>query len=434
MPETESYDVIIIGAGAAGLMAARELTKAGKKTLVLEARKRIGGRIYTIKDSFSFPVEAGAEFVHGNLPVTLGLLKEGNIPYTSIKAENWQLKNDRLTNEAGFMDGWGIVMQKLKELGQDMTVKEFLDQYFFDEEHTELRTSITGFVEGYDAADISKASIFAFRDELMGDSEWQAQYRITNGYGELISFLEKEIKLNRGEILLSQEVKQISWKQGEVEVTTTNGQLFRGQKVIITIPLGLFREGSIQFLPPIEEKLEAAQSIGYGSVIKILLQFKQQFWRTIVGDSGTTMSNMGFLLSQAPIPTWWTQFPDEVPLLTGWLAGTKVESFKDKTDDYILNEAIQSLSIIFKLSAQELKEKLETHYIANWASDPFAKGAYAYAMVKTQEARKILNEPVANTLFFAGEALYEGPEMGTVEAALASGLRVANSLLEYYQS
>ena len=424
----ENYDVIIIGAGAAGLVAARELTKAGKKTLVLEARNRIGGRIHTITDTFTFSTEAGAEFIHGNLPITLGLLHEGNIPYTIVKAESWQHKNGTLTNEVGFMDGWGVVMQKLKEMEQDITVKEFLDTYFSSEEHTELRRSITGFVEGYDAADVSKASIFAFRDELMGDSEWQAQYRITNGYGALIGFLEKEIKHNGGEVRLSQEVKQINWKQGEVEVITTAGGVFAAGKVIITIPLGLLREGSIKFFPSIEEKLEAANSIGLGSVIKLLLQFKEPFWKEFVADNGVTTSNMGFLLSQAPIPTWWTQFPNEEPLLTGWLAGTKVEKFKDKDEVYILNEALQSLSIIFKLSVLELKEKLTTYYIANWATEPFTKGAYAYTMVKTKEARKILNEPVVNTLFFAGEAFYEGPEMGTVEAALASGVKAVTEV------
>src|SRR6185437_3219265 len=186
----EQYDVIVIGAGASGLMAARELTKAGQKVLVLEARDRIGGRIHTINNDFSKPTEAGAEFVHGNLPVTLGLLKEGNIAYTTTEGENWQFKNNRLTNAESFMQGWEIVMERLKKLEQDTTVKEFLDTHFSGDEYSNIRKSLTGFVEGYDAADVSKASIFAFRDELIGDSEWEAQYRLVNGYGELLNFLE----------------------------------------------------------------------------------------------------------------------------------------------------------------------------------------------------------------------------------------------------
>ena len=424
-----NYDVIIVGAGAAGLMAARELTKAAKKVVVLEARNRIGGRIHTITNTFATPTEAGAEFVHGNLPVTLGLLKEANISYFTTEGESWQFKNNRLTNEHGFMDGWEVVINKLKEITQDMTVKEFLDTYFYEETHNDLRKSLTGFVEGYDAADVNKASIFAFRDELSGDSEWEAQYRLTNGYGELIHYLEKEIITNGGMFNLSEEVKEIHWEKGKVEVITKAGKSFNAEKVIVTITLGMLQSGSINFFPNIEEKITAAQSIGYGNVIKILLQFKEAFWKDFVAFNGAKLSEMSFLFSEAPIPTWWTQFPNETALLTGWLAGQKAEKLKNKSDDDILNEALHSLSIIFKLTEQELKEKLSAHYIANWSADPFTKGAYAYAMVQTPEARKILNEPIVNTLFFAGEALYEGAEIGTVEAALASGYRVSKELI-----
>ena len=425
----EEYEVIIIGAGAAGLMAARELTRAGKKVVVLEARERTGGRIYTINNTFSTPTEAGAEFVHGNLPVTLELLKEGNIAYTTTQGESWQYKNNRLSNSESFMNGWEIVMEQLKKLEHDTTVKEFLDTHFSGDEYSELRKSLTGFVEGYDAADVNKASIFAFRDELMGDSEWEAQYRLVNGYGELINFLEKEVTSRGGTIRLLQDVKRIHWAAGKAEVVTSVWRSFKASKVIITIPLGLLREGAIDFFPTIEQKIMAAQSIGYGNVIKILLQFKELFWQKITAFNGATMSNMGFLFSEATIPTWWTQFPSQVPLLTGWLAGTRAESFKDKNESDILNEALHSLSIIFKLTERELKEKLDVYFIANWSSDPHTHGAYAYTMVKTLEARKVLNEPILETLFFAGEALYEGPEMGTVEAALASGLRVAKAII-----
>jgi monoamine oxidase len=97
-------DILIIGAGAAGLMAARNLAKTGKKVIVLEARNRCGGRIHTIEqESFFKHAELGAEFVHGDLPVTLNLLKEADIPYYSAVADMWHYKNGQFDKEGEFI-------------------------------------------------------------------------------------------------------------------------------------------------------------------------------------------------------------------------------------------------------------------------------------------------------------------------------------------
>jgi monoamine oxidase len=117
-------------------------------------------------------------------------------------------------------------------------------------------------------------------------------------------------------------------------------------------------------------------------------------------------------------------------LLTGWLAGPQVEKLNAVSEDKILKMAISSLSEIFKIEEDRITQYLVASHLANWNSDPFTLGAYAYAMVNTSEARKVLNEPVDKTLYFGGEALYEGAEMGTVEAALASGKNVARRIIE----
>ena len=135
-------------------------------------------------------------------------------------------------------------------------------------------------------------------------------------------------------------------------------------------------------------------------------------------------------ITDLPIPTWWTQLPEKSTLLTGWLSGPKAAALKDESDDAILLKALESVSAILNISSADLKEKLQWWKVFNWTNDPYTRGSYSYSTLHTNEARKVLSAPVENTLFFAGEALYEGPEMGTVEAALVSGTNAAEQVLK----
>ena len=123
----ENTDIIIIGAGAAGLMAAYELSKAGKKVMVLEARNRAGGRIHTLNAPFSTYAELGAEFVHGDLPVTLQLLKEAGIEATPASGEMWQYHDGQFKKEYQQIDHWNLLIKKLEKLEHDTSIGNFLE-------------------------------------------------------------------------------------------------------------------------------------------------------------------------------------------------------------------------------------------------------------------------------------------------------------------
>jgi monoamine oxidase len=141
------------------------------------------------------------------------------------------------------------------------------------------------------------------------------------------------------------------------------------------------------------------------------------------------MKNAGFIFSDGAIPTWWTQHPIKNGMLTGWMAGPKALALKQATEDEIFQGAIQTLSYVFGVTKMFIETKLVAYHITNWTAEPFTRGAYSYATLDTEWAKKLLRQQVEQTLYFAGEALYEGTETGTVEGALANGIEVAREII-----
>lgn len=431
----KTSDILVIGAGAAGLMAAYRLSQKGKKVTVLEARDRTGGRIHTIQDrDFFKQAELGAEFVHGDLPVTLGLLKEANIPYESAGGKMARYADGKFTDDESFIEHWDLLIEKMQALQQDISIGAFLEKEFGDEKYSSMRQSVTRYVAGYDTGDIHRASTFALREEWLNEDD-NAQHRLNNGYCSVISYLANKVKEAGGAVYLKSVARTIRWQKNAVEVVTADGDRYNADKLVIALPLGVLQakqheKGAIVFEPHVNSYAEAIKQMGFGAIVKFLLEFDEPFWeKAETGEKvGRNMRGITFLISDQEIPTWWTQDPQPSALLTGWLGGPPAELKKNCSADELLQQALQSLSNIFKLSIEELKQKLIAWKAVNWTVDPFTRGSYAYDTVEAPEARKILMQPVNDTLYFAGEYLYEGPAMGTVEAALTSGLKVAERI------
>jgi monoamine oxidase len=426
----KNTDVIIIGAGAAGLMAAYELSKLGKLVIILEARGRAGGRIFTLDDDLY--TELGAEFVHGDLPVTLQLLKEANIESIPASGEMWHSRDGKFSKNTEQFEHWDLLMDKLGQLNADISIGDFLQQEFADEKYSTLRAWVTRFVSGYDTADPFKASAFALRQEWQSEDD-NTQHRVKGGYGRMINYLVNTSEQNGAQFYLDKVAKHIHWTHGQVEVITSGNESFKAKQLIIALPLGVLKADSAQkaaitISPSVDMCRGAINKIGFGSVVKVLLQFKTAFWES-QSITGADLSDMGFILSAEAIPTWWTQHPSPSTLLTGWLGGLSAESKKAMSNDELLEEALQSLSRIFNIDADKLKNELVVSHVVNWTTDPFTLGSYAYDTLKSAEARKILNTPIDHTIYFAGEYLYDGPAMGTVEAALASARETVAKLI-----
>jgi monoamine oxidase len=415
--------VIVIGAGAAGLMAGREFGRAGRKVTILEARDRCGGRIHPLPSSdFGYPAEGGAEFVHGEAPVTHGLLREAGLSLLPIQGARWTMQDGKLSREDSRDPHEAELHKALQELKRDLTVAEFLRRRFAAPEYGGLRHSIERMVEGYDAADPERASTLALRDEWMGGGR-RAQARIAGGYGALVEFLTAECRNHGVAVHLGVAVSAIESIDGRAVVRCANGDAYACDAVVLTVPLALLNE---VVLPPAErERAAAAAQIGFGNVIKILLRFESAWWV----DQRTDLADLTFLLSDEGIPVWWTQHPTDLPVLTGWLGGPKTAAMASLGEPELIEAGLGSLAEVFGFDPKQLMRTLVAARAINWAQDPLAGGAYSYATPATRAAQAVLSRKNGGAVFFSGEALYRGRDMGTVEAALASGLETARTLL-----
>ena len=405
-------------------MAARELARAGKRVTIIEARDRCGGRIYPLPaEEFGYRAEGGAEFVHGAATVTRALMREARLSLQPRGGRRWSRRTGALSLDEPSFPQWNQFYEALGAVTVDMPIAEFLETHFAEPQYDRLRRAVTRTVEGYDAADLRFVSTLAIRDEWTARDDGE-HGRIAEGHGALIQYLEAECRRYGAAIRLGAAVAAIDTVRGGIAARCRDGAVLEADAAILTVPPPILSEIALPLAA--RERAAAAADIGYGNVVKILLRFASKWW---AHHAERDLADMSFLISDAKVPTWWTQHPASHPVLTGWFAGPKADRVSSLTDAELVEMGLTSLAEIFDLAADRIRRDLAASRAINWGNDPFARGAYSYATPQTRAAQSVMRDAADGAIFFAGEALYAGPDMGTVEAALASGLEAARTIL-----
>jgi monoamine oxidase len=437
-------DVLIIGAGAAGLTSALELTRAGLRVEVLEGRDRVGGRIFTQNDPLTHsPVELGAEFVHGLAPEIWEPVQKHKLAISEVEGDLWCARGGQL-EPCDFFGKAEKILSAMDDKHPDESFLKFLARRFPGNEQREGRQRATAFVSGFNAADPDKVSVHWLVHSREADAgiEGDRAFHIHGGYQKLISCFVQELTSAESagapplaEIHLGTKVRRVLWQRASVRAiaeTKSGKSVFNAPRIVITLPLGVLQNGAVVFDPALPgSKQQALQKLAMGKVVRVTLCFRRRFWENLRPNDGQkSLAGMSFLFSDDELfPTWWTQMPAHPPVITGWSPEQSAERLAGMTKEQIVARAMESLSGLLGQNATSLQHELGSAYLHDWDSDPFSCGAYSYVKAGGEGCQHGLGEAVERTLFFAGEATDISGHNGTVHGAIASGRRAAAEVL-----
>ncbi len=418
------YDTIIIGAGAAGLAAARELADAGKSFLILEARDRIGGRVHTTIDPHTaLAIELGAEFIHGQAKQTMKLADQGGFVTVPVLGAHYRADRNNIEPLGDTFKRIGKVFRKMKDDREpDRSFQGFLNDKPGGFRLREERELAAAFVRGFNAADpwyISERSLAALGNPAEGAMK---AARFLDGYTVLIDDLAAAVA---GHVQLEQHVHQILWDRRNVQVSTLHGDVFSARTLIVTIPLPHLQQRTIIFEPDIPRIRGAADQLVMGHVVRVALVLRERVW-----EEKRNLDDVAYIHTpRKTFNVWWTQHPLRAPLLTAWAGGPPASELSARGSAEIEETVLRELSAALQIRRARLEALVERMYYHDWSADRYSLGAYSYVGVGGAEAPKHLTRPVESTLFFAGEAT-DSEDSGTVEGAIASGVRAAKQILK----
>ncbi len=442
---SKTPDVIVVGAGAAGLAAAVELARAGVSVTILEARDRVGGRMFTQRDPVcQAPIEFGAEFIHG-LPAEIWEpLQARNVKIEEVSGEPWCFQKGRLSS-CDFFSEIDDILKKMDDHSPDESFLSFLKRCCDpknDPKKQEAYERALAYVTGFNAADPERVGVHWLVQEMRAEEQIEGDraFRAANGYQDLLDIFCGELASAGAHIQTEIVVDSVRWSQGHAEIEAHRAgesQKFEAERVLVTIPLGVMKaiagdEGAVRFDPALPRtKLDALTKLEMGKVIRVTLRFKNRFWDTIPGPGKErkTLSDMGFLFSDDEwLPTWWTTMPRKLPIITGWAPFRCAERLSGQSQSFVVNRCLQTLSKLLNIGIDQMTTLLGAAYFHDWQNDPFSRGAYSYGAVGSDGAQEALGRPIENTLFFAGEATDTTGNNGTVHGAIASGRRAAKEI------
>jgi monoamine oxidase len=421
---TERSRVLVIGAGAAGLSAAGSLRDDGHAVTVLEARRRLGGRVHTVFDLAEHPVELGGEFVQGENVCTWSLLARYGLGAIDLAPS---------INMRGFLDGKLLEQASfaatpnallsfktapmaqawLAAGGADVSLLEaaHASDGFFDEDPTPERLKLWNDVVGNNhCADLDHVGVASYGEATYDGDGHNLSFRVVEGYAALFDAMAAGL-----DIRPETPVRRIQWSRGGV-VAVCDAEVFEADRMVVTLPLAVLQAGDVTFEPDLPAPTrKAIAGLGAGPAAKVVLRFDSVLWP----------EDLAFVLTALDTPMWWAPHrgrPDPAPVLTTLMCGSAVDRMRRHPDP-----ARAALGHLEQMLDRPLADHLVEARWVDWGSDPWAKMGYSYVPPGATGLRAVLAEPVDDVLFFAGEAA-NPVRPATVHGAIASGTRAAGQI------
>lgn len=428
-------EIIVIGAGMAGLAVAATLQEAGKNVRILEGRNRIGGRTHT-DSSLGTSIDLGAAWIHGPICNPLTPLAHrfqvemGETYFTDESGASAQVfdAEGQLLNAKEYVQGMLVYEAALEHVGASVLhrprpeARSLADLYAdgLPGEAELTPTQRAGFnysaqirAQFVDAADVDENDwrlSRQYRSLPGGDL-----YLYGGGYKRIVDGLADGVKIE-----LETVVEQIEYEQSGVRITTNRGQS-TCDKVIVTVPLGVLQAHKIHFLPDLpQEKQQAIARLGMGNYDKVALKFPHRFW--------PKEPQRFQYLNESGICSAWLNLAHykDVPVLINYHAGSRAQLVNRLSDEEYLDRALTALRVMFKVNIPAPVATVRT----GWERDPFSLGSYSFQKVGCElEDRQRLATPVGKRLFFAGEATHPH-YFATVHGAYETGVRAAREAME----
>lgn len=430
-------DVIVIGAGIAGLAAARDIGRGGQSVTVLEARHRIGGRVRSERiEGFPCPIEFGAEWISDE-GVVRDLLTEAGVRLYKGEGEFVIHAPDGSEEENDEGELSGEVVQRLRDAmahyDGDLPLAQAIERWANDASLAEERAMTLSYVQGFHAADPARCSTRWFLEVESSQSAGASELRSAEGAARTATLLEDAFAPTTT-LHLGTVVTRVRWHDGGVEIDASrdgDAVSYTARRAVVTLPIGVLQlatdaPGAVVFDPPLDAKQPAIAFYAMGDALHLTMIFRRRFWEA-------TPALEDFLFVHAlgqPLPTWWRFDPREAPGLVGWAAGPQLAYAGTLEGDALRDVAIRSLAHAADVDESTVRDNLLSWHTHHWSADPFSRGAYTYVLTGGIDAHADLAAPLNDTLYFAGEATIGGGYNATMEGAMRSGIRVAREILQ----
>ncbi|MFC5758849.1 flavin monoamine oxidase family protein [Rhizobium sp. GCM10022189] len=402
------YDVAVIGAGAAGIAAARKLAAAGRSVVILEASDRVGGRAWTIELS-GMPLDMGCGWLHSaerNPLVALGrdtgfTIESGPTAWQS----QWRDLGFAPQQQAAAAAAWMALEARLRaDPPQSDRASDALEP---GGEWNAYCQSLSGYLNGAPLERLSVADFLAY-DSAATDSNW----RVHEGYGSLIGAAVPDVALR-----LSTPVRRVALTGKGVRLSTDRGAVTAGA-AIVTVSTAVLAGGKIAFDADVDDHLHAAGQLPLGLADKLFME--------LAGNHG--LERETHLLGDPRSDETGSYYirPLGRPVVEGFFGGKGAVVLESKG---LLEAFAFALDQLSSLLGNDIRRHLRPLAASSWCRTDWVGGSYSHALPGHAGARAILARPVGERLFFAGEATHQS-DFSTAHGAWESGLRAAGQAIE----